>query len=245
MGCPGVPGHTTEPPCQPPARPPRAAAPSLVPEEPPRPSGVSCGSPGGVENPRPAAGPRLGCGCTSPAGGQRAHCFLLPFDVSRGGVGTPLVSGARSLGCAWLRPVSASGAWVCWGQAGARRAGWGRRPGGKTPAWAGSTRGGEGGVCPEPTEGGGRLHSRGALLPGLSGWEGGAMQGLCLKEETEASGQSQRATHRASYGDLPRSGELLKLSVAAALGQLSGQTSPTHRTPGLASGSPGASQGSG
>lgn len=159
-----------------------------------------------------------------------AHCFLLPFDVSgvREGSVSPWAQAhahARLLGC----NEAVSRAWVCWGQAGTGREGWGRRLW-KNPSLSRALSG-QGGSA-QPTR---------ALPPVLSDREGGPVTSLCLEEETEASGQSGRVARTASGGTSPG------FSVAAMCRPFVQPLpprvpSPIRRTPGLA---PRAGQGSG
>lgn len=154
-----------------------------------------------MENPQ-QLGPRLSCDTALlPAcwGSAPPHCFLLPFDVSCvKEESVPLQVWAHtlasSLGC---DEESASGAGVCWGQAGdptERGGGWVEKP---QPRQRDPKRG-EGRVCPKPTEG--VSNHAGLSSPGCLIWEEGTTVSLCLDEETEASGQSKCVTHTASWG---------------------------------------------
>lgn len=81
---------------------------------------MSCGNPGGMENPQ-QLGPRLRAVTLHFCllGVSWAHCFLLPFDVACVREGSAaLWAQAHTRSLTGLRPVCASGAWVCWGQAG-------------------------------------------------------------------------------------------------------------------------------
>lgn len=108
-----------------------------------------------------------------------AHCFLLPFDVAcvrEGSAALWAQAHTRSCSLAGLQPVCASGAWVCWGQAGDLAGGVGKEAVEKPQPSTELGEGREG--LPQPTR---------ALPPVPPDGEKGATTSLCLAEETEAS----------------------------------------------------------
>lgn len=106
------------------------AGPGIARDPPPRSSGSSERRPGQgcpaemllMENPQqPGPRPRCDTHSSRPRGVGGARCFLLPFDVSYGGVSTLRAARAHTR---WAATGCALGAWACWGQAGGpRRAG--------------------------------------------------------------------------------------------------------------------------
>lgn len=113
------------------------AGPGLTGSPPPRSSaeagaGVSCGNPADGKSPaQQQPGPRCHTHSSRRGGsaGPTVSCFPL---MSPMGGQHPRAARAHAR---WAAAGCAPGAWVCWGQAGGpRQAGWGRRPGGKTPA---------------------------------------------------------------------------------------------------------------